>query len=592
MRYLLFEKGDVVGPFSVDELKGRDGFGESSLVCPETQGTDYSHWKAASKYPEFGYAASAEDEDAPLITPVSSEMPDHKEDKTLKENLEEALSDITPGPAGEQAKDGSLAVSPSPSPKMKEPPADISVEEYFEEFYAGENTNLSEVLGIPQDLEDSDLYLGRFLQDTLAGEGKKRQTEIKKIQDDLEKKQAKGKVITGAPLAEKKEKKKGRVAYPRPMPPAPEDIPAQQDMHVLEAEIIKKAEEIKKDTPVAAQTAQEPEKTAAAAPAETPAALPKQEEKKAVKEEKKAPPKIVLPVKQDNEIVPLKEEKKAEPAKEEKAELPSSKVIQPDKKDSAPAPVKLDVSITIDEVKSLEDLLKVPTLVPKKTEPAISYTSPVRRRMEEDDSLASSTTLDFTVSRRKVVAHTETETKEDGSRILYTIFVILALVAVLAVAGVYMPKMIKSKSNPQSSAGSQEPDAARRSVPAPAIPAAEAAVRRDTTAQAAPAASGAAAAKIEEASNNNKAVAIAKKHNLPKQRATVEDYFNTYFTTYFSQGYSSSWSAEPLYGDIYIVKYKLVKTRKEPILYIFEVDIKKNAVTGALNNASLDLLGL
>ena len=58
-----------------------------------------------------------------------------------------------------------------------------------------------------------------------------------------------------------------------------------------------------------------------------------------------------------------------------------------------------------------------------------------------------------------------------------------------------------------------------------------------------------------------------------------------------ANGYGAMWSAEPLHRDVYVVKYRLAKTRKEPIVYIFQVDTAKKKLTGALNNITLDLVG-
>ena len=43
--------------------------------------------------------------------------------------------------------------------------------------------------------------------------------------------------------------------------------------------------------------------------------------------------------------------------------------------------------------------------------------------------------------------------------------------------------------------------------------------------------------------------------------------------------------------NVYIVKYRLSKTRSEPVVYIFQVDVARNKLTGALNNITLDLVG-
>lgn len=84
---------------------------------------------------------------------------------------------------------------------------------------------------------------------------------------------------------------------------------------------------------------------------------------------------------------------------------------------------------------------------------------------------------------------------------------------------------------------------------------------------------------------------IAQQYPLDKGRGTVAEYLSKRYAKELASGYASSWSAEPLHKNVYVVKYRLAKTRKEPIVYIFQVDTSKNKLTGALNNITLDLVG-
>jgi len=91
---------------------------------------------------------------------------------------------------------------------------------------------------------------------------------------------------------------------------------------------------------------------------------------------------------------------------------------------------------------------------------------------------------------------------------------------------------------------------------------------------------------------SEQAIETVKKHPLPNNRGTVDSYLGRMYKTQVSSGgYESEWSAEPLHKNIYIVKYRLTKTRNEPIVYVFQVDVSKGKVVGALNNITLDLLG-
>lgn len=89
----------------------------------------------------------------------------------------------------------------------------------------------------------------------------------------------------------------------------------------------------------------------------------------------------------------------------------------------------------------------------------------------------------------------------------------------------------------------------------------------------------------------DKALAIVQNHQLPGNKGTVASYFDRLYQTNLTQGYSASWSAEPLYKSTYIVKYRLTKPRTEPVVYVFQADVSRGKLTGALNNIALDLVG-
>ena len=84
---------------------------------------------------------------------------------------------------------------------------------------------------------------------------------------------------------------------------------------------------------------------------------------------------------------------------------------------------------------------------------------------------------------------------------------------------------------------------------------------------------------------------IVQNYELPNFNGKVADYFDRIYKDKLAQGYSATWSAERLHNNVYIVKYRLSKTRSEPVVYIFQVDVSRNKLTGALNNITLDLVG-
>ena len=98
-------------------------------------------------------------------------------------------------------------------------------------------------------------------------------------------------------------------------------------------------------------------------------------------------------------------------------------------------------------------------------------------------------------------------------------------------------------------------------------------------------------AKPAQPTKADRAIETVKNHLLAGNKGTIVSYFDRLYKKELSSGYSEEWSAEPLHKNIYIVKYRLTKTRQEPIVYVFQADTSKNKLTGALNNVALDLIG-
>lgn len=92
-------------------------------------------------------------------------------------------------------------------------------------------------------------------------------------------------------------------------------------------------------------------------------------------------------------------------------------------------------------------------------------------------------------------------------------------------------------------------------------------------------------------SASDRAMAAVQNHRLAGGKGTIASYFDRLYASQLQQGYTGVWSAEPLHKNIYIVKYRLSKTRMEPVVYVFQADAAQGKLTGALNNAALDLVG-
>ncbi len=91
--------------------------------------------------------------------------------------------------------------------------------------------------------------------------------------------------------------------------------------------------------------------------------------------------------------------------------------------------------------------------------------------------------------------------------------------------------------------------------------------------------------------HQDRALEIVQNYPLSGSRGTIHHYLTQLYQPQLAQGYVARWEAEPLHKNAYLVKYQLTKTRKEPIIYIFQADVSTGKLTGALNNISLDLVG-
>ena len=99
------------------------------------------------------------------------------------------------------------------------------------------------------------------------------------------------------------------------------------------------------------------------------------------------------------------------------------------------------------------------------------------------------------------------------------------------------------------------------------------------------------APKAPEVSPQDMALQVVKNYELPDSNGKIADYFDRIYKSKLAQGYNAVWSATPLHNNVYIVKYRLSKTRLEPVVYLFQVDVSTNKLIGALNNITLDLVG-
>ena len=86
-----------------------------------------------------------------------------------------------------------------------------------------------------------------------------------------------------------------------------------------------------------------------------------------------------------------------------------------------------------------------------------------------------------------------------------------------------------------------------------------------------------------------KAMQIVKGYKLSGGRGTIANWFsNSFLSSTPSTG--DEWSATPLHANIYVVQYRLPRSRQDPLIYQFEVDIAKSSLLRGINNNAIDLL--
>ncbi len=624
MKYWVFEHGDVVGPFSIEELRKREGYSKDTLVSPESVADDHLQWKPVAEFPEI---LNYRSEEAPKDKPKPSPAPAARKEPDVFSDPYTSQIFAPQRIAGEEEQ--SLEVPP-----------DISVEEYFSEFYEKESNGLKDVLGIPADLGDSDLYLGRFLQDNIIGRpSKNKRTEIKRIPQSSKQPETYEEYLERRKREEEQHNKDitEKIKKGAPLPPAPaaasapalapvEQPQKEEEKKNFIKEIFthsaKKEEKDHKEDTIKLSNAHEVlieqeeivfNKPALKEEKKTEKKEDKKEEKKEAKQEtpsaKKAEPlkeikNLISSLEAQKAAVqaasPKKEAPKQEKPKEEpkpaaapKQEAPKAQAVpaqtaEPSKQ-AAPAaqPAKQPVA-------SATPSAATPgAMQPKKEEPARAIPNGPLRHEQTDaqrKKVEDFNTLDFEIERRRIISAPvfESDYKQKRKKSFLMYFFILFLFFGGLFAIVYKtPEMIyKAQETKTPGIAPSLP-----TLPVePAVAVKKPVVTPPSTVESAPVPQP-VPANIEE-QNKQAAIDIVKAHRLSGSNGAVAKYFDSFYKNYVEQGYEASWAAEPLHKDTYIVKYRLVKPRKEPIVYIFEADIKKKTISGALNNAAMDLLEL
>ena len=616
MKYWLFDGSDVVGPFTPQELAARPGFAPTSLVCPENNSDQEDSWKMASAFEELS-AESAPAEEEELDT------------DTFDKEMDTLLKERSPL-AGAQEP----ATEPPSSLKIPQKPAKPGpIEDYFNNMQGGD---LGNILGIPDPNENSDMNLAR----TLAKQLNKTTPPADKIVDQDpfdefteepdEEPQAKPEPVAPAvakQIAPQEENKAEPASIPMSAEPEEE---MELTVHGAKTQILsdssagqdipeEKPAEVAKSEP--AQAESNPTEPGPEHPELTPG--PTETESKAAttftlpvvdQPESELPPmpqgtEPVLPAEQEDSSAdiaapvmdesapatdtPLQNEfetpkepvnppadqpEQAEPAQQEikAASDPETTVVLATPGDE-PATQGAEVQeLAQQDNEPVEDILVGALKVkatpeiqePIKSVPVMPTVNQVRPRLKPTPEI------------QQFLTDTQNERIAPNRNNKKAMAALAVLVALLAIGILLM-------FNPMPADG-QDKDEQKTPVSTELVP--EEKTIPATDDEILPPAPP-PAVKPQAVSASDKALSAVQNYTLSGGRGTVAAYLDHLYRDKLSQGYTGAWSAEPLHKNAYIVKYRLTKTRMEPIVYVFQADVSKGTLTGALNNVALDLLG-
>lgn len=617
MKYWLFDGSDVVGPFTPQELAARPGFAPTSLVCPENNSDQEDSWKMASAFEELSAEpAPAEEEE------LDTDTFDKEMDTLLKER-----SPL----AGAQEP----ATEPPSSLKIPQKPAKPGpIEDYFNNMQGGD---LGNILGIPDPNENSDMNLAR----TLAKQLNKTTPPADKIVDQdpfdefteepEEEPQAKPEPAAPAvakQIAPQEEKKPEPASIPMSAEPEEE---MELTVHGAKTQILSDSS-AGQDTPeekpaeVAKSEPEQAESNPTEPGPEHPELTPEQTEN-----ESKAATTFTLPVvdQPESELPPMPQG--PEPVLPAEQEAATADIAAPVMDESAPAtdtPLQNEVETPKEpvnppadqpeqadpapqEIKATSDPETTVVLATPGDEPA-TQGAEVQELAQQDDN---EPVEDILVGALKVKATPEIQEPIKSVPVMPTVNQVRPrlkptpeiqqfltdtqneriapnrnnkkAMAALAVLVALLAIGILLMFNPMPADG-QDKDAQNTPVSTELVP--EEKTIPATDDEILPPAPP-PAVKPQAVSSSDKALSAVQNYTLSGGRGTVAAYLDHLYRDKLSQGYTGAWSAEPLHKNAYIVKYRLTKTRMEPIVYVFQADVSKGTLTGALNNVALDLLG-
>lgn len=634
MKYWLFEEGDVVGPFTARQLAERVGFGAGSLVCPEDKANDESSWKPAASYEAFTFADTAAADEGELPS-VAAEVFEEEMMATLSGTKSALASpdDLEPAPTHQAV----LRVSAKRAAKCG------PIEDYFNNI---KGEDLGDILGIPDPNENSDMNLQRALETQLTTETNPLHTsdesapeqdpfdEFTSAEEDpgalfppVKQRDANkntSKVLSSAPIMPQKET--------QPLNRKTEaSVLVKPAMQPLSAVSAPKQENI---TPAVQNKLSN---TAVLAPVVHSVPLSKDGDNflaPAAKQEVLAP---ANPVKEAVQSVPENTDKpQASAVKKNNLTPVAEKIIPAVPPDIVPlggnalsrVPAggeRLAVAQPLNKETATQPTAHLPVQkgLPANNVHELVQQEPVRRK------LPSTTTEEMRIKPRLVptpeieefvTARIVREKRPYGKALAWAalVFVLSLLCGMIYLkhtevlssmrpvpptSGKPVHKMpaytapVQPRNTQTKAAAALPPRSAQPAEPTlpPRTPAASMAMPQHTAqSYAMPGPlprNGLAQTEPTLVKAEDKALSAVKNFYLPQMGVTIGQYFDNIYKDKKAEGYITSWAVEPLHKNIYVVKYRVSKTRQEPVVYIFQADVVQGKLTGALNNAALDLVG-
>jgi hypothetical protein len=95
-------------------------------------------------------------------------------------------------------------------------------------------------------------------------------------------------------------------------------------------------------------------------------------------------------------------------------------------------------------------------------------------------------------------------------------------------------------------------------------------------------------AALSQNQQTDTAISIVKNHQLDNGRGTIANWLKNSYT---AKNGIEDWVGAKLNGNSYMVQYRFLRPRQEPITYIFAVDVKAGTITRGINDPALELLG-